>query len=91
MTKLKPGASRVGPKGTLFTTMNYIDAALQGSFSGASPPPEEGKALLHDMHKGIYRHHTSLRSMVEKAFRQVFYWPTAAIDMAHIVRSCRGC
>jgi hypothetical protein len=29
--------------------------------------------------------------MVGKAFRQGFYWPTAASDMAQIVRSCKGC
>jgi hypothetical protein len=29
--------------------------------------------------------------MVRKAFRQGFYWPTAAGDATHIMRSCRGC
>jgi hypothetical protein len=39
-------------------TMNYIDAALQASFNNASPP-EEGKALLLDIHEGIHGHHAS--------------------------------
>jgi hypothetical protein len=29
--------------------------------------------------------------MVGKAFRQDFYWPTAASNVAHIIRYCRGC
>jgi hypothetical protein len=28
--------------------------------------------------------------MVRKAFRQGFYWPTAASDTTQIVRSCKG-
>jgi hypothetical protein len=30
-------------------------------------PHEEGKALLLDIHEGIYRYHASSRSMVGKA------------------------
>jgi hypothetical protein len=44
-------------------------------------PPKKGKALLLDVHEGIYGHHASSRSMVKKALRQGFYWPTAASDM----------
>jgi hypothetical protein len=51
----------------------------------------EGKALLLDVHEGICVHHASSRIMVRKAFRQGFYWPTAASDVMWIVRSCRGC
>jgi hypothetical protein len=43
-------------------------------------PIDEGKALLLDIHEGIYGHHTSSRSVVGKAFWQGFYWPTAATD-----------
>jgi hypothetical protein len=49
-------------------TMNYIDTTLHASFSDASPPPMEGKALLLDIHEGICDYHTSSRSMVGKAF-----------------------
>jgi hypothetical protein len=59
--------------------------------SSAVHPLEQGKALLLDVHKGIYGHHASSRSMIGKAFRQGFYWPTAASDAAQIVRSCSGC
>jgi hypothetical protein len=54
-------------------------------------PLKECKALLHDIHEGICEHHASSRSMVGKAFRQGFYWPTAASDATQIVRSCKGC
>jgi hypothetical protein len=36
-------------------------------------PPDVGKALLFDIHEGICEHHTSSRSMIEKAFRHGFY------------------
>jgi hypothetical protein len=54
-------------------------------------PLEEGKALFLDVHEGVYGHHASSRSMVEKAFSQGFYCLTTASDVAQIVRSCRGC
>jgi hypothetical protein len=47
-------------------TINYIDVALQASFSGA--PLEEGKARLLDIHEGFYGHNASSRSLVRKAF-----------------------
>jgi hypothetical protein len=86
MMKSKPGTSHIRPKGISSTMMSYIIAAPQVSFSGASPL-EEGKALLLDVHEGVCGHHTSLRTMVRKAFQDRFYWPTTASD----VRSCRGC
>jgi hypothetical protein len=46
--------------------MSYITAAPQASFTGA--PPEEGKALLLNVHKGVWGHHASSRSTVKKAF-----------------------
>ena len=40
-------------------------------------PTNQGKQLLLEVHAGIYRHLVVLRSLVKKAFRQGFYWPTA--------------
>jgi hypothetical protein len=45
-------------------------------------PPKEGKALLLDVHEGVCEHHASSRSMVRKALRHGFYWPTATSDAA---------
>jgi hypothetical protein len=53
--------------------------------------PIEGKALLFDIHEGVCGHHTASQSLVGKALRQGFYWPTAASDAKSIVRSCQGC
>jgi hypothetical protein len=38
--------------------MNYIDVALSGILHPCILP-EEGKALLLDIHEGIYEHHAS--------------------------------
>jgi hypothetical protein len=53
-------------------------------------PIEEGKALLLDIHEGIYGHHALSRSMIGKAFRQDFYWLTVIDDAVYIMRSCKG-
>jgi hypothetical protein len=39
--------------------------------------PQEGQAILKDIHAGICGHHTSSRAITAKAFRVGFYWLTA--------------
>jgi hypothetical protein len=52
---------------------------------------EEGGKLLADIHEGECRSHPSSRTMVGKAYRQGFYWPTALKDAAKLARRCRAC
>ena len=54
-------------------------------------PPEQGMHLLDDIHSGICGHHAGPRTLVGKAFRQGFYWPTAVADAQKLVRACQGC
>jgi len=53
-------------------------------------PTDQGKQLL-EVHAKIYGHHAAPRSLVGKAFRQGFYWPTALQDVEEVVRRCEGC
>jgi hypothetical protein len=46
----------------------------------------EGKQLLHEIHRGMCSHHLGTRALVQKAFRQGFYWPSAVADAHDIVR-----
>ena len=52
---------------------------------------DQGKQLLLEVHAEIYGHHVAPRSLVRKAFRQGFYWPTALRDAEEVVRRCEGC
>ena len=52
---------------------------------------EQGNKLLADIHDGDCGHHSSSRTLVGKAFRSGFYWPTALNDAAELVRSCKAC
>jgi ribonuclease HI len=54
-------------------------------------PQEEGKDILEEIHKGVCGNHASSRTLVSKAFRRAFYWPTALGDAKEIVRRCQGC
>jgi hypothetical protein len=54
-------------------------------------PREEGMGILEEIHKGICGNHASSRTLVSKAFRRAFYWPTALGDAEELVRSCQGC
>ena len=54
-------------------------------------PTDQGKQLLLEVHVGIYGHHMAPRSLVGKAFRQGFYWPTALRDVEEVIHSSEGC
>jgi hypothetical protein len=41
-------------------------------------PREEGKGILEEIHKGVYRNHASSRTLVSKAFLRAFYWPNSS-------------
>jgi hypothetical protein len=47
--------------------------------------------LLMKIHGGECRSHSSSRTLVSKAFRHGFYWPTALQDAAEMVKSCKAC
>jgi hypothetical protein len=51
----------------------------------------EGKQLLHEIHNDMCSHHIGTRALVQKAFRYVFYWPSAVADTHDIVRHCPEC
>jgi hypothetical protein len=46
---------------------------------------------LEEIHKGVCGNHASSRTLVSKAFRRAFYWPTALGDAEALVRRCQGC
>jgi hypothetical protein len=54
-------------------------------------PMQEGKDILEEIHKGVCGNHASSRTLVSKAFRRAFYWPTALGDAEELVRRCQGC
>jgi hypothetical protein len=51
----------------------------------------EGKQLLHEIHSGKCSHHIGTRALVQKAFRQGFYCPSAVADAHDIMRHCLEC
>jgi hypothetical protein len=53
--------------------------------------PQEGKAILHDIHAGVCGHHASSQAIAAKAFRAGFYWLTAIEDAKDIIRRCEAC
>jgi hypothetical protein len=54
-------------------------------------PRHEGKYILEEIHKGVCDNHASSHTLVSKAFRRAFYWPTALGDAEELVRRCQGC
>src|SRR3954468_6448600 len=52
--------------------------------------PEEGRTMLNEIHSGDCGHHVGSRSLVDKAYRHGFYWPTTHAYAEDIVRKCDG-
>jgi hypothetical protein len=52
---------------------------------------DDGVKILDDIHAGSYGNHAASRTLVGKAFRAGFYWPTAVADAEKLVRHCEGC
>lgn len=47
--------------------------------------------LLTDIHEGVCGAHHSYRTLVGKAFRKGYYWPTALHDAKELVTKCVQC
>jgi hypothetical protein len=52
---------------------------------------EEGCELLAEVHGDKCGNHAPSRTLVGKAFRHDFYWPTALQDAVELVKTCRAC
>jgi hypothetical protein len=52
---------------------------------------EEGCDLLTEIHGGECENHASSRTLVGKAFRHIFYWPTTLQDAVELVNTYMTC
>jgi hypothetical protein len=52
---------------------------------------EEGCELLTEVHGGEFGNHASSRTLVGKAFRHGFYWPTALQDAVELEKTYKAC
>ncbi|XP_066167832.1 uncharacterized protein [Oryza sativa Japonica Group] len=52
---------------------------------------DDGKHLLLDIHEGVCGSHAASCTLVGKAFRQGFFWPTALKDDCDMVQWCEAC
>jgi hypothetical protein len=52
---------------------------------------EEGLGILREIHEGVCGNHAASRTLVGKAFRAGFWWPTAVSDAEDLERRCQNC
>src|SRR6266508_2171329 len=52
---------------------------------------EDRWKLLKEIHSGTCGNHAASRTLVDKAYRQGFFWPTAVTDANELVHKCEGC
>jgi hypothetical protein len=49
---------------------------------------EDSYNILREIHEGVCGNHTASRTLVGKAYRAGFWWPTAVSDAEDLVRRC---
>jgi hypothetical protein len=52
---------------------------------------EDGYDILREIHEGVCGNHAASRTLVGKAYRADFWWPTAVTDAEDLVRRCQNC
>jgi hypothetical protein len=52
---------------------------------------EEGYDILREIHEGVCGNHAASRTLVGKAYRAGFWWPTAVSDAEDLMRRCQNC
>ncbi|GKA35596.1 reverse transcriptase domain-containing protein [Tanacetum coccineum] len=52
---------------------------------------KEANYVLREIHEGSYSMHSGPRSVVAKALRSGYYWPTMHTDARNLIRECSGC
>ena len=52
---------------------------------------DDGAKLLEDIHVRSCGNHATSRTLVKKAFRAGFYWPSVVADAEKLVQRCEGC
>jgi hypothetical protein len=52
---------------------------------------EDGYDILREIHDGVCGNHAASRTLVGKAYRAGFWWPTAVTDAEDLVRRCQNC
>jgi hypothetical protein len=98
--KLPPGvdpksakARRILRRSKGYVLVGY-NLYMHGSASGILMKcvrTEEGREILQEIHEGMCRNHAASRTLVVKAFRSSFYWPTALADIEALVHQCKNC
>ncbi|XP_039827245.1 uncharacterized protein LOC120688970 [Panicum virgatum] len=51
---------------------------------------EEGKDILREIKEGVCGNHAASRTLVIKAYRSGFFWPTVVSDAEDFVKRCPG-
>jgi hypothetical protein len=52
---------------------------------------EDGYDILREIHESVCGNHAASRTLVGKAYRTGFWWPTAVSDAEKLVRRCQNC
>ena len=85
-------AKKVKKRAAKFTILN--DTLYKRGFSMPylkCVDEEEAQYILAEIHQGICGDHAGLKSLVNKAIRIGYFWPTMQVDAMELVKKCDRC
>ncbi|XP_030922900.1 uncharacterized protein LOC115949756 [Quercus lobata] len=85
-------AKKIKKRAARFTILN--DTLYKGGFSMPylkCVDEEKTRYILKEIHEGICSDHAGPRSLVNKAIRTGYFWPTMQMDAVEIVKKCDKC
>ena len=85
-------AKKVKKRAAKFTILN--DTLYKRGFSMPylkCVDEEEAQYILAEIHQGICGDHAGLKSLVNKAIRTGYFWPTMQVDVMELVKKCDRC
>ena len=88
----KAEAERIARRSSSYVLIN--NEVYKRAASGVllkCPDTSSGQSLLKEIHAGVCGIHAASRTLVGKAFRAGFYWPTAKKNAAELVQHYEAC
>ena len=85
-------ARKIRKRAARFTILNDILYKRGSSMSYLKcVDDDEAKYILEEIHEGICGNHAGPRSLVSKATRTNYFWPTMQVDALELVKKCEKC
>jgi hypothetical protein len=77
-------------KGFVLVDSKFYRCGARSSALMKCVTKEDGREILWEIHEGVCSNHAASRTLVGKAYRAGFWWPTTVSDAEDLMRRCQN-